>query len=127
MAMFQTRCGANEAFVSYYTYTRNNPTLTPTGRQGCVGGDAATPDAAAGVEDLVILTAAAFQSLPIPGSTIEMQPDGFSLRNAHTNIYASSATRTLSTTILGQSVAVRATPYEYRWTYGDGSTRTTTT
>jgi hypothetical protein len=127
MSMIQGRCEPDEVFVSYYTYSRSNPTLVSTGRHVCAGGESLPVVEAGAATDIIILGAEQFQSLPIPGSTIEMQPDGFSLRNAHTNIYASSATRTLSTTILGQSVAVRATPYEYRWTYGDGSTRATTT
>ncbi|MGG5751054.1 hypothetical protein ACQ3I4_00290 [Zafaria sp. Z1313] len=73
----------------------------------------------------MILTAAEFQRLPIPGSTIGMELNGFTLRNAHTNIYAESDVRELTTTILGSEVRVRATPYEYRWSYGDGQTRTT--
>lgn len=120
-------CPEGEILASFYTYTTTDPTLVATGTTRCIGSDEPAPPLTPGEPEQVVLTATGFRSLPIPGSTIEMQPDGFSLRNAHTNIYASSATRTLSTTILGQSVAVRATPYEYRWTYGDGSTRTTTT
>ena len=126
MTQMKDRCGPDAVFVSYYTYTRRTPNLVPVGRQGCEGSQEIPVTATDSDDTLVVLTAQDFQSLPIQPSTIEMDLEGFSLRNAHTNIYASSATRTLTTTILGQSVAVRAIPYEYRWNYGDGSRRTTT-
>ncbi len=66
-------------------------------------------------------------SLPIPASKLRSQLNGFSLRNANTNIYADGSPHTLNTTILGQPVTITVTPIRYTFGYGDGATRTTTT
>jgi hypothetical protein len=52
-------------------------------------------------------------------------PSRRTLVNVPTNLYTKSNPTILSTSVLGQPVRVRATPAEFRWTYGDDSTRTT--
>lgn len=109
---------------------------TETGEFGCTGGApaaaAAGPAPAAGAAPapaappvVIVVTAADFQKLPIPPSTIRLDTQGNTLRTAHTNIYAESSVQTLNTTVLGQPVRVRAIPIEYIWDYGDGSSRRT--
>lgn len=109
---------------------------TETGQYGCTGGAPAAaavgPVPAAGAAPapaappvVIVVTAADFQKLPIPPSTIRLDTQGNTLRTAHTNIYAESSVKTLNTTVLGQPVRVRAIPIEYIWDYGDGSSRRT--
>ncbi|GLY13094.1 hypothetical protein Kisp01_01100 [Kineosporia sp. NBRC 101677] len=73
-----------------------------------------------------VLTGADFQRLPLPASPIVVQPANLrTLVNVPTNLYADAETVTLPTTILGQPVQVRATPQEFRWSYGDGESLAT--
>jgi hypothetical protein len=69
------------------------------------------------------LTIAQFRRLPIPAPTISAQPDPqtrHTLINIPTNLYTSGQPATLTTIVLGQRIAVRATPALFHWTYGDG-------
>ncbi|MDR2255120.1 MAG: hypothetical protein LBE25_03835 [Arthrobacter sp.] len=65
-------------------------------------------------------------SLPIPASTLRSQLNGFSLRNANTNIYADGSSHTLNATILGQPVTITVTPVRYDFSYGDGTSKSST-
>lgn len=66
-----------------------------------------------------------FQSLTIPASTLKSQLGGFTLKGAHTNLYADGGQQTLNTIVLNQPVTIRATPISYTFTYGDGTKLTT--
>ncbi|GAB3237702.1 hypothetical protein GCM10027456_00740 [Kineosporia babensis] len=91
---------------------------TPTGEYLCLGGT--DPDDPPPV--IPVLTGDDFRRLPLPASPIVVQPaNGRTLVNVPTNLYADADTVTLPTTVLGQPVRVRATPQEFRWTYGDGN------
>jgi hypothetical protein len=95
---------------------------TATGEYLCIGD--ADPNEPPPV--VPVLTAKDFQRLPLPASPIVVQPpNGRTLVNVPTNLYADSDTVTLPTTILGQPVQVRATPQEFRWVYGDGKSLAT--
>ncbi|MBT0767944.1 hypothetical protein KIH74_03355 [Kineosporia sp. J2-2] len=95
---------------------------TATGAYICLG--ATDPNEPPPV--IPVLTQEDFQRLPLPASPIVVQPpNGRTLVNIPTNLYADADTVTLPTTILGQPVQVRATPEEFRWTYGDGESLTT--
>lgn len=105
-----------------------------TGSYGCTGGATAAAAPAGGNEGatgttaptvVIVVTAADFQRLAIPPSTIKLDTGGNTLRTAHTNIYANAGVKMLNTTVLGQPVRVRAIPIEYIWDYGDGTTRRT--
>lgn len=109
-------------------------TASETGEFGCTGGTPATAGAApaaggdaepAAPPVVIVVTAADFQRLLIPASTIRLDTQGNTLRTAHTNIYADSGVQMIDTTVLGQPVRVRAIPIEYIWNYGDGTTRRT--
>ena len=71
---------------------------------------------------LVILTAADFSRLPLTPSAPLIQPaDGHGLVNADLIVYTDPTPQTLTTTVLGIPVTVRATPTTYTWDYGDGT------
>ncbi|GAB6900739.1 hypothetical protein [Kineosporia succinea] len=73
-----------------------------------------------------VLTAEDFRRLPLLASPIVVQPPNRrTLVNIPTNLYTDGAVVTLPTELLGQPVRVRAEPYEFRWSYGDGDTRIT--
>jgi hypothetical protein len=73
-----------------------------------------------------VVTAEDFRRLPIPAAKVEVQPPNRrTLINIPTNLYADANPVVLPTTVLGQAVRVRATPLNFRWTYGDGSVLTT--
>jgi len=78
------------------------------------------------VEDLLPRIAALiqseFQKLPVAAGTVTAQPSPHTLRGAETNFYAESAEQQFDITILGQKVHVVATPVQYTWNYGDGTT-----
>jgi hypothetical protein len=58
--------------------------------------------------------------------TVEVEPGAWTVVGAQTNFVVTGAReRTESGVLLGQPVAVRFAPVEYRWAYGDGETRST--
>lgn len=63
---------------------------------------------------------------PDPGSD-HMQPNGWMIVGLDTNFYAHATQHVKSGTLLDRPASVRFTPVRYRWTYGDGATRTTAT
>lgn len=70
---------------------------------------------------------AAFRRLPLAPSPLVVQPDrGWVLVNKPTVVHADERPQTLTTTILGTTVVVTATPTRYAWDFGDGATLTTT-
>ena len=72
--------------------------------------------------EAITLTLTDFRSLPLTPSTIVHQPAGtWTLVNVETIVYTSSDTQTLSTTVLGLPISVRARPVSFTWDFGDGS------
>ncbi len=70
----------------------------------------------------VVLTAADFSRLPLTPSAPQIQPaDGRGLVNADLIVYTDPGTQTLTTTVLGVPVTVRATPTRFAWDFGDGT------
>ncbi len=63
-----------------------------------------------------------FQQLPVNPGTLETQPFPNTLKGGPTNIYATPGQQTFDLTILGQEVHLTATPANYTYTYGDGTT-----
>lgn len=95
---------------------------TATGEYLCIG----PTDPTAAPPIVPVVTAEDFRRLPLPPSPIVVQPgSGRTLLNVPTNLYADAGTVTIPTSILGQPVRVRATPEEFRWTYGDGESLST--
>jgi hypothetical protein len=63
-----------------------------------------------------------FQKLPVAAGTVTAQPSPHTLRGSETNFYADSTEQQFDITILAQKVHVVATPVQYTWNYGDGTT-----
>ncbi|HEY6793340.1 MAG TPA: hypothetical protein VI248_01515 [Kineosporiaceae bacterium] len=83
--------------------------------------------ATAAAAPVPVVTAEDFRRLPLPAGVIHIQPgNGRALINVPTNVYLDASARILPTVILGQAVRVRATPVQYRWSFGDGSWLQTT-
>ncbi|WP_372730184.1 hypothetical protein [Nocardioides sp.] len=70
--------------------------------------------------------ARAFRQLPLPSSTLAVQPpDGRTLVNFETNFFTEQAPFTRTLRLLGQRVDLRIRPSEFHWVFGDGATRST--
>ncbi|WP_426998511.1 hypothetical protein [Pseudarthrobacter sp. N5] len=63
-----------------------------------------------------------FKNLPITPASVTAQPSPHTLRGAETNIFADATEQQFDVTILGQRVHLVATPVEYTYSYGDGTT-----
>lgn len=118
-------CNPQDKYLAYGDGTKTGLSNTTA----CIGGN--TPQnnntsAAAAAPPRPTITQHDFATLKIPAAQLHTQLNGFSLRNAHTNIYANSNTQTLHTTILNQPITIRATPTNYTFNYGDGNNLTTT-
>jgi len=76
----------------------------------------------------ITVTASEFAELPFEAPTVNLQPDrGWVLVNMDTVVYADGAPQVLTTELLGVPVAVRATPVEFAWDFGDGAAPVVTT
>jgi len=62
-----------------------------------------------------------FRNLPIKPASLTAQPSPHTLKGAETNIFADAVEQQFDVTILGQRVRIVATPVEYTYAYGDGS------
>lgn len=63
---------------------------------------------------------------PAPGRT-EVEPNGWSVIGLETNPFSSAAPVIVTGTLRGQSAEVRFSPISWRWNYGDGATRDSST
>ncbi|MEE2524564.1 hypothetical protein V1639_01010 [Pseudarthrobacter sp. J75] len=63
-----------------------------------------------------------FQQLPVVAGTVSAQPSPHTLVGAETNVFANATEQQFEVTILGQKVHLTATPAQYTFNYGDGST-----
>ncbi|WP_156742338.1 hypothetical protein [Occultella aeris] len=78
--------------------------------------------------EALTLTVTDFQRLLLVGSEINLQPQGeWTLVNMDTIVFTDGTIQEFSTTVLGLPVAVRATPVEFTWDFGDGSAPLVTT
>jgi hypothetical protein len=67
----------------------------------------------------------AFTNLPIDGGAVSFDEEllGFGYINQHTNVFAEVEAQTFSESLLGIEVEIRAVPVDYRFDYGDGTSR----
>lgn len=73
------------------------------------------------------LTLTDFRRLPLPAGVMHVQPGTLrTLVNVETNVFVTGGPVVLTTSLLGQTVQVRATPVGYRWVFGDGGILETT-
>lgn len=78
--------------------------------------------------DIPAAAARAFQEMQIAPSEVNVQPpDGWTLVNVDTIAFADTAPRTMSTSLFGIPVEIRAVPSTYTWDFGDGSAPLVTT
>lgn len=91
----------------------------PGGDDGGGGGDEGPPPEP-------VVTEHDFQRFKIPGSTVNMWPNGWAVANRNTAFWADAGVKTIDLTLLGQPVQVRATPIKYNWNFGDGKGRSRT-
>ncbi len=63
-----------------------------------------------------------FQSRPVKAGELTLQPSPHTLIRANTNFYVESQEQKFDLDLLGQDVKIVATPTEYTWNYGDGTT-----
>jgi hypothetical protein len=68
----------------------------------------------------------AIRRIGLPAVTAHTQPAGKTLVNFETIFYAQPETFTRTLTLLGQRVDVEATPSQYVWHHGDGTSAATT-
>lgn len=78
------------------------------------------------VDRLLAAAEGAWATMPIAANTITIQPDtGWVLTTVPTVVYVDRTARTMTTTLLGTRVRIRATPSAYSWTWGDGASTVT--
>ena len=63
-----------------------------------------------------------FRQLPVNPGNLEAQPFPHTLKGGPTNFYATTGEQGFDVTILGQTVHLTATPANYTYTFGDGTT-----
>ncbi len=63
-----------------------------------------------------------FQNRPVSPGVLTLQPSPHTLIRANTNFFVESKEQVFDFELLGQDVKIQATPTEYTWNYGDGST-----
>jgi hypothetical protein len=73
----------------------------------------------------MVLTA--LRRVGLPALDVSVQPAGKTLVNLDTIFFTEPRPVDVDLTILGQAVEVEATPATYLWSFGDGSSLTTTT
>lgn len=72
--------------------------------------------------DIPAAAAKAFQEMQIEPSEVNVQPpDGWTLVNVDTIAFTESQPRTMSTSLFGIPIEIRAVPSNYSWNFGDGS------
>lgn len=78
--------------------------------------------------DIPAAAARAFQEMQIAPLEVNVQPpDGWTLVNVDTIAFTESQPRTMSTSLFGIPVEIRALPTNYSWDFGDGSAPLATT
>jgi PKD domain len=74
------------------------------------------------LDDIAAQIQEAFEHSPVLPATVASQPGPNTLRGANTNFYADATTQIFDIELLGQQVHIVATPVQYSWNYGDGTT-----
>ncbi|MGW9413099.1 PKD domain-containing protein [Arthrobacter cupressi] len=62
-----------------------------------------------------------FKQLPIQSAKVTVQPGPHTLKGMETNVFAAATEQAFDVVILGQNVHLVATPVEYTYNYGDGT------
>jgi hypothetical protein len=104
-----------------YRLWQVTPVEMPLGIQ-CAG---TTPPPAPRQQLTAAMIARAFQHVPLPALATRVQPAGRTLVNFDTIFFTEARPITRTLTLLGQQVRLDIRPSRFTWTYGDGSTETT--
>lgn len=67
------------------------------------------------------------RDLPMPALRLRVQPDGPTLVNADTILYAEPKPFRTSVDLLGHTIRVRARPVNFIWVHGDGTSQASAT
>jgi hypothetical protein len=67
----------------------------------------------------------AVATIPLPGLTLHVQPNGETLVNVPTIFWVDPQPFQTSIDLLGHEIEVEATPESFTWVHGDGTTQTT--
>ena len=67
----------------------------------------------------------AVANIPLPGLTLNVQPDGETLVNVPTIFWADPEPFETSIDLLGHEIEVEATPQSFTWVHGDGTSQST--
>lgn len=71
------------------------------------------------------MAAEAVSEVPMPGLELHVQPDGQTLVNVDTILFAEPAMFRTSIELLGVTIDIEATPVRFTWVHGDGTKQTT--
>ncbi len=104
---------------------RPDATWAPLGTQ-CFGRPPTVTDAPQPtVTPALVLTA--LRRLGLPAVEARTQPEGKTLVNFDTIVFAEPETFSRTISLLGQSVDIEAVPAQFTWSHGDGTTSVTET
>jgi hypothetical protein len=67
----------------------------------------------------------AVANIPLPGLTLNVQPDGETLVNVPTIFWAEPEPFETSIELLGHEIEIEATPESFTWFHGDGTAQST--
>ena len=118
-------CGEDATWVQHVRVDRENPDeALEYGSRFCAGHNDGSPEqqtaeVRVSIEDL--------KSIAPSKMPIHSDNGGRGLRHAHTNFFTPAEQITEVKTIAGVETLMRLTPVEFRWDFGDGTTRVTTT
>jgi len=96
-----------------------NPTWKDwnTGEQACLY----APDPEVVLRAIAARILNDFRQLPIQPAKVTVQPGPHTLKGMETNVFAAADEQAFDVVILGQNVHLEATPVEYTYNYGDGT------
>lgn len=117
-------CGDEATWVQEVRVRQENPDEPiEYGSRFCAGDGGAGAD---GSQERPAITMQDLAKVAPSKIDIHLQNGGRGMRDAHTNIYADAEQILERKTQFGQLTLMRLTPIEFRWDYGDGTTRITT-
>lgn len=112
--------------VLYWQYRAVQDAAGALGQWNYLGQVCRNPAEVAAAAVVPEFTLRDFQRLPLPPGGVHVQPaNGRALVNVDTNVYVTAEPVTLTTTLIGFPIEVRATPVRYEWSFGDGHVLTT--
>jgi hypothetical protein len=121
-------CPVSSGREGQWMYRMTQPVDTLTGRPGALhrGAETCIPKPGAPRVDLETLVLREFRSLRLPALKVRSTPKGRTFVHLPTTFFVERPTKQRDLgTILGHRVTVEIRPVSYRWSFGDGTVRTT--